>query len=348
MATKRNQAHDAEASAALQVLGDLVPQRLSSTTELFAQETTAASDLLQTCCAEFRTNYERFVSSTLSALQHALAAGKFVVLMKELVGHGNFRSFCEREFPNIGFRRIEQFKRLAENEDELLAVLRSENAQQGALLPDRELLATTSIRKAQRILNGPVVEGAAKRRKRRGKSAPDSSSPVVSDELLMPQDVLAAAVRLLATIDLDPCAAFDRPHHIPARHCLTRRDDGLQSSCPWPGNVLLHPPFNAIADWVTKLRNEFEGGALQQALLLAPAQTDAPWFVSLAGHPRAFLRKRLAFPTPADSLVEVPLPLVVLYVGPADKAGPFAAAFADLADTYQPVSAALRSPGAKD
>jgi len=344
MATKRNQATDTEVHVAHQTLSGLIPRQPGSAAEVLSNEQSAASDLLHTCCAEFRANYERFVASTLSTLQYALAAGKYVVLMKEIVGHGNFRPFCEREFPTISFRRIEQFKWLAENRDELVILLRAENAQHDAHLSDNELLGSASIRKAQRMLARPVDEISGKRRsKKRVKFNTGSITTSVADDALTPTFVIDATLGLFGEIDLDPCANEHLPHHVPAKCCWTSDQDGLARSAHWTGRALVNPPFTSIAAWVEKAKREFQSGRLTEALLLIPAQTDSTWFLALADHPPPFLRERLTFASVDGSAsIESLDPYAVIFLGPAERAGAFASAFASLADTYLPISAAPR------
>jgi hypothetical protein len=79
-----------------------------------------------------------------------------------------------------------------------------------------------------------------------------------------------------------------------------------------------------------------------EALLLVPAQIDTAWFLALAEHPRAFLRQRPVFAVAADSAAaESQQPYAVVFLGQAERIEAFAAAFADLADTYQPIPAGI-------
>jgi hypothetical protein len=297
-----------------------------------------ARDIVERCCREIIEHNRAYMRAQLAGLRHALAAGEYAIVIKGTVGHGNFRAVCEEQMPTISFRRIEQFKWLAENKEELLILLRAENAQHGAPLSDEELLASASIRKAQRLLVRNVDEGAAKRRtKKRHRQPQFATSQPAADNLLTPESVLAATLALLGTIDIDPCADTHLPNHVPALKRLTAEEDGLDALVTWNGAALIHPPVHQIAEWVAKAQSEFAAGRLREAVLLVPAQTNAAWFVTLADHPRAFIRERIVFPTPRGRAVESLHPYAVIFLGKTDRAADFASAFADIADTYQPI-----------
>jgi hypothetical protein len=105
-----------------------------------------ARDVLARCCDKIVEHHKGFLHAQIAGLRHALAAGDYAVVIKSTVGHGNFRAFCESQLSSISFRRIEQFKWLAEHKEELLLLLRAENAKRSAHLSDEDLLAATSIR----------------------------------------------------------------------------------------------------------------------------------------------------------------------------------------------------------
>lgn len=349
MATKRNQdpdKSDKRQQAEPQPIGELILPPSLPVGEPVSDDQSPDMGLLQTCCAQFRAHYEQFVKATLSLLLYALEAGKYALLIKELSEHGNFRTYCETEFPAITFRRIEQFMILAESREELLELLRAENAQRAALLTDDQLLASTSIRKAQRLLSGPTEDDTSKKKsKKRTKCTPKNEVVSTSDDALTPQFIVDAALTLLRQFDLDPCASERRPSHIPAKSHWTAAQNSLAITSHWEGRALVHAPLTAIAAWIEKAKHEFEHQRLSEALLLVPAQTDAPWFPTLAAHPRAFFRERLAFAnSDGGDPISAHEPYMVVFLGPAERTQAFAAVFSRWADAFLPVTATPETP----
>jgi hypothetical protein len=296
------------------------------------------SDILDACCNEFLVHHERYVDSAMSALQHALAAGKYAILIKETVGHGVFRAFCERRFPHVRFRRVEQFKTLAEREDELLDILRAANAQRDAHLTAAELLASLSIRKAQRLLSGNLADSEPKpNAKRRRKTIRSRVYEQECDDWLTPLDIVEASWALLGGIDLDP-AAGNNPHLARVPRRIGPDEDGLAPEVLWSGSVFMHPPCQRIGEWVSRCRSEFTSGSVREAMLLVPALTDSPWFVALATFAKGFLRQRPQFTLPRRSTPQVAdLPYAVVHLARGeDRLAAFAAAFGELADVHLP------------
>jgi len=299
-----------------------------------------SESILQACRSGVLLHYQQYVESTVSALQNALAAGKFATVIKDTVGHGLFRTYCEREFPDIQFRRIGQFKQLAEREDELLEILRAQNAQHGAPLSDQELLASLSVRKAQRLLSRDVAERPPQRTTKCRKTGGSAVTDEHREQWLTPPAIVDATRQLLGGIELDP-AAGNNPCLASVPRRIGPEEDGLTPLTPWSGAVFLHPPFKRISEWVSRCRSEFTSGTVREAVLLVPAVTDSPWFLSLAVFAKGFLRQRPQFSLPRRSTPQVAdLPYVVVHLAHDDqRLARFAAAFGELADIHLPFSA---------
>jgi phage N-6-adenine-methyltransferase len=128
-------------------------------------------------------------------------------------------------------------------------------------------------------------------------------------EWLTPPEIVAATIRVMGAIDLDPCA--DVKKNVPAGTHYTEAEDGLSQQ--WSGRVYMNPPYgHAIKAWVQRLAEYHECGSVGEAIALLPARTDTAWFRRLRPYVRCFVTGRLTFsghPSPA------PFPSAVFYLG---------------------------------
>jgi len=133
-----------------------------------------------------------------------------------------------------------------------------------------------------------------------------------SSEWYTPPHILNLAIELLGRIDLDPASNPGEPWVTAAQH-FTKEDDGL--SRPWNGRVWLNPPWDGQGSpgrWVAKLVDEYESGAVTEALCLLPARVNTAWMNRLAPYPRCFVRGRLRF---SDATGDAPFPVTIVYLG---------------------------------
>ena len=144
-----------------------------------------------------------------------------------------------------------------------------------------------------------------------------------------PRHIFEAVLACLGEIDLDPCSnSYDSPN-IPARVYFTR-NDGLAH--PWQGRIFLHPPGDAVQDWIEKLCLEFESGNVTKAVVLVAFSIDAQWFRRLRQYPRCFISERLML-SGAD--MGAPLSSVVFYLSRGQEGSQrFVEAFNRLGDIY--------------
>lgn len=153
-----------------------------------------------------------------------------------------------------------------------------------------------------------------------------------SAEWYTPPEVIAAAIKAMGAIDLDPCA--DAGHNVPAAQWFTQADNGLDQ--PWRGRVYMNPPYGRdINLWIAKLVEEFEYNNVSEAIALVPGRIDTAWYRALAERGKAtacHVSGRLRF-SDADP---APFPSVAVYLG--DDAAAFIAAFAGLGTPWRMVA----------
>ena len=78
-----------------------------------------------------------------------------------------------------------------------------------------------------------------------------------SDEHYTPKAIFDALDLLF---DLDPCSPGQNMSHVPAKHCYTKQQDGLQQE--WHGLVWMNPPYSNPKPWVEKFIQHGMGIAL--------------------------------------------------------------------------------------
>jgi phage N-6-adenine-methyltransferase len=120
------------------------------------------------------------------------------------------------------------------------------------------------------------------------------------NEWYTPAQHIEAARAVLGAFDLDPATSEFAQERVKASNYFTQDDDGLAHE--WFGRVWLNPPYAQpyIMQFIEKLVAEFDGGRVEQAILLTHNYTDTAWF-HLAESRAArlcFTRGRIKFEKP--------------------------------------------------
>lgn len=128
-----------------------------------------------------------------------------------------------------------------------------------------------------------------------------------SNDWYTPPAVLAAARRVLGTIDLDPASTASANTVVKARRFYTIEDDGLSQD--WRADTLwLNPPYGKTGNtsnqavWSQKLAEAYERGHVRTAMLLVNAATDTAWFQALGKrYPICLIAGRIRFWRPSGA-----------------------------------------------
>lgn len=149
------------------------------------------------------------------------------------------------------------------------------------------------------------------------------------NEWYTPAPYIEAARKTMGSIDLDPATSQTANRTVQAANIYTAETNGLAH--PWGGNIWLNPPYAQplIAQFATKLADEYEAGNTRQACVLVNNATETVWFRTLADTCAAicFPTGRIRFIDPAGNPSGAPLQgQAILYFGP--HPGTFEAAFA--------------------
>lgn len=156
-----------------------------------------------------------------------------------------------------------------------------------------------------------------------------------SPEWYTPPEI-AALVRDLMPINLDPASCYAAQQVIRADHYFDAQMNGLHPMRRWDGRVFLNPPYGReIGKWVERLIDEYKKAHTVEAILLAPARSDTEWFGLLRDYPRCFVTGRLKFWTgnaPDEQQEAAPFPSAIFYLG--NRFARFAETFSTIGDIY--------------
>lgn len=106
----------------------------------------------------------------------------------------------------------------------------------------------------------------------------ESSQKAKPQEWYTPPEIIALALRVLGSIDLDPCANTARSIPAGAHYVGAEGQNGL--ALPWFGNVFANPPWQRLIDWSGKIIAERDN--FTQAIILIPGRTETRWYGQLS------------------------------------------------------------------
>jgi ParB family chromosome partitioning protein len=117
------------------------------------------------------------------------------------------------------------------------------------------------------------------------------------NEWYTPAEYIEMARNVMGGIDLDPASCDEANETIKADRYYTKQDSGLNYG--WSGRVWLNPPYSRdlMSAFIEKLHEEYQEGAVSQAVIVAHNNTDTKWFQRLAqvSSVICFPKKRIRF-----------------------------------------------------
>ena len=152
------------------------------------------------------------------------------------------------------------------------------------------------------------------------------------NEWYTPEEYIAAAVRVMGGIDLDPASSPTANDNVGAATFYTAQDNGLIQ--PWNGRLWMNPPYAQplIGQFAERMAEQYRAGNVKAAIVLVNNGTETQWFQTLAAVASAvcFPKGRIKFWHPDK--VAVPLQgQAFLYIG--DEPEVFDAEFAQFGFT---------------
>ncbi|MCG3208599.1 MAG: hypothetical protein FOGNACKC_02210 [Anaerolineae bacterium] len=154
------------------------------------------------------------------------------------------------------------------------------------------------------------------------------------NEWYTPAPYIDRARQVLGRIDLDPASSDIANQVVQAATYFTSETDGLSQL--WPGRVWLNPPFDASAEWSSRLAASYEAGQTEAAVLLVKVAFGYNWFNELwENYPICLARERISFVKP-DGTVIGPHKVGSAFFYFGEDFDRFAAGFADVGRIIEP------------
>jgi DNA N-6-adenine-methyltransferase (Dam) len=216
------------------------------------------ADNLTALAARANAEHHAVERAAREQVQHAVAAGRALLAIKKIVGHGAFMPWLTQHFAGSA-RTARVYMWLA--------------AQPEAKWQRAANMSLRSAMKEIRLRDTLMGTGGG-------------------CEYYTPTLILALAIRVMGGLDLDP--AWHPDCQVKAKRVYTAEQNGLAQE--WRGRLFLNPPFGKIIKlWIKKAVDAHAAGDVTQAIILTGARTDSGWFRLLDDYPLCFVHRRVPY-----------------------------------------------------
>jgi phage N-6-adenine-methyltransferase len=248
-----------------------------------------------------------------NAVESIIETGRRLIEAKQRVGHGKWSAAVEMmpfgDNTAVRLMQIAQHPVLSNpdfNQDlpvswttlSLLAQLPAEEVKalisSGDITPELQQAEAKTLVSASR---GAIEPGAHV-----GNNSGDN-------EWYTPEQYIAAAVRVMGGIDLDPASSPTANDNVGAATFYTAQDNGLVQ--PWNGRLWMNPPYAQplIGQFAERMAVQYQAGNVKAAVVLVNNGTETAWFQTLAAQASAvcFPKGRIKFWHPDKAEAATPL-----------------------------------------
>lgn len=139
-----------------------------------------------------------------------------------------------------------------------------------------------------------------------------------NNEWYTPTEYIAAAIRVMGHIDLDPASTAEANSIVCASRFYTAEQNGLRHH--WQGKVWMNPPYASewVGQFAAKLAQHVRAGDVPEAIVLVNNATETNWFGALIAVAAAvcFPKGRVRFWEPGGALSAPLQGQAVIYIGP--------------------------------
>jgi hypothetical protein len=216
------------------------------------------ADNLTALAARANAEHHAVERAAREQVQHAVAAGRALLAIKQIVGHGAFMPWLAQHFTGSA-RTARVYMWLA--------------AQPAAKWQRAATLSLRTAIKEIRQWDTLMSNGGG-------------------CEYYTPTLILDLSIRVMGGLDLDP--AWHPDCAVKAKRTYTAKQNGLAQE--WRGRLFLNPPFGkAIKLWIKKAVDAYAAGDVTQMIILTGARTDSSWFRLLDDYPLCFVHRRIPY-----------------------------------------------------
>jgi hypothetical protein len=215
---------------------------------------------------EIGTLYHKARSSIIQSVQYCIEAGHKLIAKKDSLAHGEWLPWLANNADALGFENRSTATRLM---NAAKCCVDASFDETKAIQVSREIWAN---REDSQLIQQQI-----------------------SAEHYTPAQYIAAAHRVLGTIDLDPASCSEANKIIKATKFFDEKIDGLAQE--WRGRIWLNPPYCGLSGpFVEKLCAEYIAENVTAAIVLVNAHcTDTKWFQLLWDFPICFTDHRINF-----------------------------------------------------
>lgn len=266
-------------------------------------------------CREIAQLWKSAERKARGAVAEVNQIGRLLQCLKVFAGHGNWQSYFEQNIESlVGFKFRQAQRYMRSTTTTSVQITDGSNT-----TPEPFLLPGKAEQRSEVVTRQLTIRG---------------------DLWLTPPVLLDPVHHLLRKIDTDPCSEASERKNVPADKHFTAHEDGLAPENAWSGRVFINRGQADATPWIQRAKAEFKSKAIEEAILLLPAETDAPWASLISELPRAFIRERPLVATQLEVQPDCRLrhPLMLVHVAKPNRVSEFTNAFSGIADVFVPTT----------
>lgn len=248
-------------------------------------------ELTNLVASEYRkgeADHKRIHKDVISRMEHVITCGEGLIELKKKVGTGWVNWLTENKAIKFEINHAAKIMRIGKHKNQVRNIVKEGNA--------------TTIDQLLTVIPRAAEEPLKQFAESKAIVGQTGSSGRNSDDWQTPGEYIAAARKVMGSIDLDPFTSVKSNVDIGATHFFTEADNAIE--CDWNikdvklKTVWMNPPYGRTAGKaIDKFLAEYVKGTFKQGIVLMNSATDTAWFHDLIGFASAvcFTKGRIAF-----------------------------------------------------